>query len=53
MTTTIPNVIPPFEDELLYSYILRLADANGFDDISLFLKFYINDQKGLKNPTIK
>ena len=53
MEMTIPNVIPPFEDELLYSYILRLADANGFDNISLFLKFYVNDQLGIKNPTIK
>ncbi len=49
----IPNVVPPFEDELLYSYILRLADINGFDDISLFLKYYVNDQCGMKFPTIK
>ncbi len=50
------NVIPPFEDELLYSYILRLAKVNGFDgknDLSLFLKYYVNDQKGLRNPNIK
>lgn len=49
----LPVVIPPHEDELLYSYILRLAEANGFDDITLFLKFYVNDQRGMKTPTIK
>ena len=49
----IPNIVPPFEDELLYSYILRLAEINGFDDLSLFVKYYVNDQCGLIRPSIK
>lgn len=37
----IPNIIPIEEDELLYSYILRLSKANGFSFVRDFANAYI------------
>ena len=36
-----PFVTTLENDELLYSYLMRLAKFNGFDNISLFYKTYI------------
>lgn len=37
----IPTFIEPMEDELLYSYLLRLAKANGYDDYPMFHRLFI------------
>lgn len=36
----IPNIIPSFEDELLYSWISRLAAVNGLS-LQIFVATYI------------
>lgn len=40
MINFIPNVIPPFPDELLYSWVLRLAKANGLPPIVFFGMYF-------------
>ncbi len=37
----LPFVSVPLPDELLYSYLLRLSIANGFDDIRDFIEHYV------------
>lgn len=37
----LPFVSVPLPDELLYSYLLRLSIANGFDDIRHFTEHYV------------
>ena len=37
----IPNVIPYKSDELQYSWIIRLSNANGIDDVRRFASTYL------------
>ncbi len=42
------NLLQPEEDELLYSYLLRLSIANGFSDYWDFYRTYLTDNNKLK-----
>lgn len=46
----IPKFIMPYEDELLYSWALRMADTNGFS-INQFLSIYTNNNKRITSIT--
>lgn len=54
----IPVMIPSLEDELMYSWMIRLAKANGFDDteasaLRLFSKLYVHpnsNKSGIFEP---
>ena len=37
----IPIVVPPEDDEFIYSYLSRLAQINGFTDLSTFIQQYV------------
>ena len=41
----IPTFIPPMKDELLYSYLLRLSKANGYDDYAMFHRLFIETNR--------
>ena len=42
----IKNIIPVEQDELLYSYLTRLALANGFHSLAMFVKYvFLNGEK--------
>ena len=40
-TQQIPILVPPIEDELLFSYLIRLGAANGFLSLSQFANAYL------------
>lgn len=39
------NMVRPYEDEMLASWFCRLSEANGIDDVRLFLKTFVCPQK--------
>jgi len=50
----LPTVLKLKDDELLYSYLLRTAQANGFDDLKFFMTTYVwpdlEDSRQRQNP---
>lgn len=41
----IPNLLKPHDDELIYSYFIRLGAENGFDSVKRFLNRLMDDHK--------
>ena len=48
----IPRVVPPCEDELLASWILRLSSENGFDRVKDFFNAYVVPNEALGSLTM-